>query len=251
MPMTVVIDGIPVHYTRAGQGPAALFLHGWGVGHELYRTLIEHVSRTHTVYAPDLPGFGQTPEPPDIWGAEDYAAFVLAFRDALGFQPEVALGHSNGGRVLLQLTGAMDNALGLRKMVLIASAGLKIRRKPSYYIKVYSYKAAKLLLKPFPALQEKYRKSRGSEDYRNASPVMRGVMSRLLKTDLTPVLPRIKIPTLLIWGRGDTAAPYSDAKIMEAAIPDAGLITLDGGHWAFAEQWPVTAAALTSFLQVL
>lgn len=247
--MTVSIRGIPVHYTRLGQGPDALFLHGWGVGHEIYRTLLEHLARTHTVYAPDLPGFGQTPEPPALWGVEDYASFVLSFRDAMGVHPEIAVGHSNGGRVLLQLTGAMENALGIRKLALLAPAGLKARRKPSYYVKVYIYKAAKLLLKPFPALLERYRQRKGSEDYRNASPLMRGVMSRLLQTDLTSYLPRVSVPTLLIWGRDDHSAPFADAKIMETAIPDAGLVTLAGGHWAFAEQWPTTAAALTSFLK--
>ena len=246
--MTATISGIPVHYTRAGQGPDALFLHGWGVGHEAYQPLIGHAARGYTVYAPDLPGFGDTPEPPEPWGVEDYAAFVLQFCAGLGIHPKIALGHSNGGRVLLQLTGAMDNALNLQKLVLLASAGLRPRRKPSYYLKVYAYKTAKLLLKPFPNVRQRYQAARGSEDYRNASPLMRGTMSRLLNADLAPALPRVSVPTLLIWGRDDDAAPYRDAQAMEAAIPDAGLVTLPGGHWAFAEQWTVTAGALSSFL---
>jgi pimeloyl-ACP methyl ester carboxylesterase len=248
--MTVTISGIPVHYTRAGQGPGALFLHGWGVGHEVYCSLIDHAALGYTVYAPDLPGFGKTPEPPEPWGVEDYAAFVLQFCAALGVHPKAALGHSNGGRVLLQLTGAMDNALNLQKLVLLASAGLRPRRKPSYYVKVYAYKTAKILLKPFPALRERYQSARGSKDYRNASPLMRGTMSRLLGADLSPALPRVSVPTLLIWGQDDDAAPYRDALAMESVIPDAGLVTLPGGHWAFAEQWPITAAALTSFLSL-
>lgn len=247
--MTLTVSGIPVHYTRVGQGPDALFLHGWGVGHDLYRTAIEHVARGYTVYAPDLPGFGKTPEPPVSWGVEDYAAFILQFCADLGIHPKIGLGHSNGGRLLLQLTGRMDNALSLQKLVLIASAGLKPRRKPSYYVRICAYKTAKFLLKPFPATLERYRRSKGSEDYRNASPLMRGTMSRLLSVDLTPNLSRISVPTLLIWGREDDAAPYRDAMTMETAISDAGLVTLSGGHWAaFVEQWPVTAAALTSFL---
>ena len=248
--MTVTVSGIPVHTARAGAGPDVLFLHGWGVGHQVYRALIEHLARGYTVYAPDLPGFGKTPEPPAPWGAEDYAAFVLAFCKELDIAPVAALGHSNGGRILLQLTGAMDNALGVQKLILIASAGLRPRRKPSYYPKVAAYKTLKLLLKPFPSALERYRRRKGSEDYRNASPLMRGTMSRLLNTDLSPALSRVPVPTLLIWGREDDAAPYRDALAMEAAIPDAGLVTLPGGHWAFAEQWPVTAGALNSFLNL-
>ena len=107
------------------------------------------------------------------------------------------------------------------------AAGIKPRRKPSYYIKVYSFKTAKKLLPLFfgrkrgQEMIDRWRGSAGSADYRNSSPMMRAVMSRCVNQDLKHVMPQIKASTLLIWGAKDTATPLSDAKYMEKHIPVA------------------------------
>ncbi len=108
---SVRISGLEMAYFREGQGPDVLFLHGWGVGHAAYRPLLEHLSRRFTVTAPDLPGFGETAEPDRPWDASDYADLVLGFVKELNLCPTAALGHSNGGRILLELCGARDNVL--------------------------------------------------------------------------------------------------------------------------------------------
>ncbi len=245
--MTLEVLGVDTYCTIAGSGPHLVFLHGWGVGHELYAPLLEHLQKTHTVFAPDLPGFGKTPEPPEPWGVDEYVSFLLEFMSAAGVTAPVMMGHSNGGRVLLNLLPRHDT--GAKKLVLIASAGLKPKRGLGYYARVYTYKAGKAVLTPFPGLKRRLTENRGSEDYRRASPLMKATMSRLLSSDATALLPKISVPTLLIWGEDDTAALLSDAKIMERAIPDAGLAQLPGGHWAFMEQLPRTLRILDSFLQ--
>ena len=78
---------------------------------------------------------------------------------------------------------------------------------------------------------------------------MRATMSRLVNTDLRPVMPDISCPTLLIWGSNDTATPLSDAKQMEKLIPDAGLVAFPGcGHYSFLDNPVQFAAVLNSFL---
>jgi pimeloyl-ACP methyl ester carboxylesterase len=134
------------------------------------------------------------------------------------------------------------------KAVLFNSAGIKRQRGLKVRLKVYTYKALKFLLRPFPKLLERYRAGKGSDDYRAASPVMKASMSKLLSADLTSGLPAIKPPTLLIWGEDDTATPLSDGRKMERLIPDAGLAVLPGGHWAFLERLPHTMRILDSFL---
>jgi pimeloyl-ACP methyl ester carboxylesterase len=225
-----------------------LFLHGWGVGHDAYMPLLERLSEKHTVFAPDLPGFGASPEPDRPWGAGDYADHVAAYCKEKGLTEPVCMGHSNGGRILLRLLSREDPGIKPPKMVLFGSAGLKPKRGLAYYLKVYTYKAGKLILTPFPKALERFRSGRGSADYRAASPVMKATMSRLLSADLTAGLCKIGIPTLLIWGSDDTAAPLSDGKIMERHIPDAGLVEIPGGHWSFMEQIPRIMAILDNFL---
>ncbi len=99
---TALVDGHRVTYAVAGSGPAALFLHGWGLRPNAYRHAIEAMGRAGCrVYAPALPGFGGTAElGPERRTFAGYAAWVGEFLDAVG-HPEVALvaGHSFGGGV--------------------------------------------------------------------------------------------------------------------------------------------------------
>lgn len=226
-----------------------LFLHGWGVGHEAYTPLLTRLSAAHEVYAPDMPGFGKAPEPPEPWDVDNYADFVAAYCNEHGLTEPVCIGHSNGGRVLLRLLSRENPPISPPKMVLLSSAGLKPKRGLKTLLRVYTYKTCKLLLRPFPKLLNRYREGKGSADYRAASPIMKATMSKLLSADLTADLPKIKPSTLLIWGEDDTATPLSDGRAMERGIPGAGLAVLPGGHWAFLERLPHTMRILDSFLQ--
>jgi len=219
------------------------------VGHEESSPLLTQLSASHEVYAPDMPGFGKAPEPPEPWDVDNYADFVAAYCAENGLTEPVCMGHSNGGRVLLRLLSRKNPPISPPKMILLNSAGLKPKRGLKTRMKVYTYKACKLLLRPFPKLLKRYQEGKGSDDYRAASPVMKATMSKLLSIDLTADLPKIKPSTLLIWGEDDTATPLSDGRTMERGIPGAGLVVLPGGHWAFLERLPHTMRILNSFLQ--
>ena len=99
---TVAIDGHPVRYGTCGTGPAALFLHGWGLRPNGYRGPLRAMAGAGCrVYAPCLPGFGGTRElDPDQRTFAGYATWVGRFLDAVEVD-ETALvaGHSFGGAV--------------------------------------------------------------------------------------------------------------------------------------------------------
>ena len=59
------VDGRSVRMAVSGSGPAALFLHGWGLRPNAYAEAIRHMGMAGCrVYAPALPGFGGTRELP-------------------------------------------------------------------------------------------------------------------------------------------------------------------------------------------
>lgn len=165
------------------------------------------------------------------------------------------MGHSNGGRVIFSMLSQPTPPVRCRKVVLIDSAGVLPQRPASYYVKVYSYKLARKLAqakvtKPlFGPLYEKMRQNRGSEDYRNASEVMKKTLVNLVNLDLTPLMPQVKQSTLLIWGENDTATPLRDGQIMEQKLPDSGLAVIkNAGHFPFLENWAQFSAVLDAFL---
>lgn len=255
MKKTADINGVVFAYSvEPGEGAPVVLMHGWGCNRTTLASIEKSVRELgRPVINVDFPGFGESTEPPTVWGVEEYtAAFAeLMHREGVGADA-VLLGHSFGGRVAILY--ASRNAVG--KLVLVDAAGVKPRRSLRYYFKVYTFKAKKHLLRLLLGRQKaeerlnQLRAKAGSSDYAGASPRMRQILSKVVNEDLCGVMPAIKAPTLLIWGETDTATPLRDAQTMERLIPGAALVSFPGcGHYSFLDNPVQFAAVLKSFLQ--
>lgn len=255
MVKTELIDGLKVNFSDTGDSSAVpiVLMHGWGCNHTTLQSIEKIVATPNTrVINIDFPGFGDSDEPTDVWGAYEYANLTEKLLDKLGIENPILLGHSFGGRVGIIISSRRK----VRKLILTDAAGVKPRHSLKWYFKVYSYKLAKRL---YPIIYGKKRANerieaarakRGSSDYNNATPRMRAILSRCVNEDLRDRMPLIKAPTLLIWGDNDTATPLSDAKIMERLIPDAGLVSFPGcGHYSFLDNPFGYQAVLKEFLK--
>ncbi|MBR4702689.1 MAG: alpha/beta hydrolase [Oscillospiraceae bacterium] len=246
--MVVEVRGIPVNYIVCGEGEeTAVILQGWGTNLGLYRDLAEHLGKRMRVYVPELPGFGETPEPREPMDAEDYAAFTLDLLRSLGIREAHLIGHSNGGRIMLVLASE-ERDVKFRKLVFLDSAGIVPPKTAKKKLRGALFKLGRTLLTPFPKALEKYRQSHGSADYRAASGVMRQTLVKLVNRDLRDRMPKIQNPSLLIWGENDTDTPLWMGKLFEELIPDAGLVTVPGaGHYAYLEKPQFVFRVLDSF----
>lgn len=238
-------------YTVEGSGSKAVILmHGWGCNHTTLASIERLLTDSFTVYNVDFPGFGDSTEPPSVWGMEQYTTIVEKLVQAEHIDNPILMGHSFGGRVGIMYASRNKVA----KLVLIDAAGVKPRRSLKYYFKIYSYKTYRRLLPLLVGRQradkiiDNYRRRVGSSDYNNASVMMRRIMSRVVNEDLCHLMPKIKCPTLLVWGENDTATPIADARKMERLIPDAGLAVFKGaGHYSFLDDPYRFAAVIRSF----
>ncbi|MCH7605062.1 alpha/beta hydrolase [Patescibacteria group bacterium] len=244
---TVEIHGTRVNYKIAGEGPLSpgvsdgqrkpvLILHGWGKGlvswEEVQGKIAEKGWKVITV---DLPGFGKTSAPTEVWGIEEYTDFVLEFAEKLGLGKWILLGHSFGGQIAVNL--AVKHPERIQKLILCAPVA--IRREPGLRENIIQYVAKAgsfvLFLVPVEGLRQLARKlfarSIGRNDYLEAHGVMRKIMQKVIREDLSSAFSQIKTPTLLIWGDKDRAVPVGDAYIMKEQIPNASLEVLVGiGH---------------------
>lgn len=252
MEKQIDLCGVKFCYSVEGEGLPVVLMHGWGCNHTTLASIENFLVPDFKVYNVDFPGFGKSSEPEDVWGVEDYTRLMEKFFEAEKIENPILLGHSFGGRVGILLA----SRLKIRKLILVDAAGIKPRRTLAYYYKVYTYKAVRhtlpLLFGKAKAeeLLNKYRKKVGSSDYSQASQKMRMIMSRVVNEDLKYALPKIKCPTLLVWGTNDTATPISDARKMEKLIPDAGLVEFPGiGHYSFLENPYQFRAVINSFLE--
>lgn len=253
--MTSFFDG-KIAYSRFGSGERLLvILHGWGCNKELFSTVAEHLAARYTVVVPDLPGFGESPEPSVPYSVGDCTELIVEFIKSLGFERVSLLGHSYGGRVIIKMFSRGDLPFTVERIVLTDAAGIRPKKSLGQRLSLIAYKCGRRILslpplqKRFPDAVENWRKKRGSADFNQASEVMKKTLVLAVNEDLTHCLKSITAPTLLFWGDRDDATPLSDAKIMEKRIPDAGLVVLEGGtHYAFLENTPYFLRVLDSFL---
>ena len=254
--MDILINNLKINYIKKETNSKTniIFLHGWGASINSFMPVINEVSKKYNVYAIDLPGFGLSQEPPKEYMVEDYSKIVFDFIKKLNLDNVILIGHSFGGRVIIKLVGSLKYEP--KKIILIDSAGIKPKRNLKYYIKIYSYKFIRNILKIILGKEksnniiEKYRSKVGSQDYKNASSVMKEVFKHTVNEDLKKYLPNIKVPTLLIWGENDNDTPISDGKIMENMISDSGLVILNGaGHYSYLDNYNQFIRILYKFLE--
>lgn len=255
MEKQIEIDGLSLNYSETGRadGRPVILMHGWGCDHTTVASIAGILESGLRVFSLDLPGHGKTPEPPSVWGVEEYTGLVEKFISALRLKDLTLIGHSFGGRISLLLSSRNDY---VKNIVLVDAAGVKPRPSLNKMARIYWFKTLKHII-PLIYGKEKGRKiieemrnRKGSADYRNASPKMKAVLSKCVNEDLQHVMPDIKAPALLIWGSADTATPLSDAKIMEKLIPDAGLVSFDGcGHYSFLDNPVGFRAVLKEFFK--
>jgi len=228
-----------------GNGPpAVLALHGWRRSHADFAAALGPGSPGDPppTMAPDLPGFGATPEPPGPWGSPDYADAVAALlRSADGPDgPVVVVGHSLGGRIAVRLAAAHPDLVGA--LVLTGAPLVRVggRRRPPV-----AYRLARAMHRVHlvgEGRMEKARRRHGSADYRAAEGVMRDVLVRLVNEtydDALGVLADRRCPVELVWGDDDAEAPPAVARALAEALPQARVTWCPGaGHLT-----PLTAPA--------
>jgi pimeloyl-ACP methyl ester carboxylesterase len=250
--MAIVIstlDGLEIASEITGEGRPVLLLHGWGGRIESMQPVAAALAaRGYCAHSLDLPGFGRSALPPEVWGVADYARLVAHYLDAAHLKPVNLIGHSFGGRIALAVSA--NYADGVNKLVLADSAGVLTPPTLAQRLRTGLFAAANGVLslpglKPFHGSFRRWARDHfGSEDLRNAGP-LEPIFRKVITEDLLPHAARIKAPTLLIWGDQDTDTPLWQGKLLEKTIPDAGLVVFQGaGHFAYQQR-------LTDFVRIV
>ncbi len=237
------INDVNINYITYGneKGEDVVFLHGWGQNIQMMRPLGDLLARDYHITILDLPGFGESDEPKYAWTVYEYAECVKQLLSSLGIRKPILVGHSFGGKISLLYASMYDT----NKLVLLAPTYKKEVTKLSFKTKVLKS------LKKVPVLNhlEGFAKKHiGSTDYRNASPIMREILTRHVNTDISEECKKIMCPSLIIWGTNDEAVPYVRAHQLEDLIRNAGVVTYEGcTHYAYLERLHQTVNVLYSF----
>ena len=250
--MLLRINGLETYYAAEGQGDPVVLLHGWGSSSQSLAPLCGALATTFRVLAVDLPGFGWSQPPPAAWGTQEYAGHILRLMQETGIDRAALVGHSFGGRIAIALAAAEPRRVS--RLALVASAGVRPPLGAGYYLRVATAKLVKgvFSLPGWGAtgrrIIAKWFARVGSRDYRTAG-AMRPTLVKVVNEDLTPLLPAIQAPTLILWGDQEQEVPRSAMETMAARIPRSRLVVFAGaGHFPFQDAPEEFGRALREFL---
>jgi pimeloyl-ACP methyl ester carboxylesterase len=239
MLMQVVVDSLLTAYEVQGKGKAVLLLHGWGDRAAGLTALHIALAKQYKVIALDLPGFGGTESPKNVWGLDEYAQFVAHFVEKINQRKLTAIiGHSNGGAIAVR--GLARGWLTTDKLVLLASAGVRGVYKGRIKALRYLAKAGKVLTMPLPKhVKQKLRK----QVYKTAGSDMlvaehlQETFKKVVTDDIRSDATSLTVPALLLYGDQDDATPLWFGEALHEAISGSTLEILEGaGHFVHLEQ---------------
>lgn len=91
------VNGVKIHYVRAGEGAPVVLLHGWPQTWYMWRKIIAPLAERYTVIAPDLRGFGDSGKPESGYDHKTVAEDIYQLVRSLGFEQLFLVGHDIGG----------------------------------------------------------------------------------------------------------------------------------------------------------
>lgn len=225
MALRSFLDGAVFAEVYGDGPPEILALHGWGRRGSDFAAVLEGFSGI----APDLPGFGASPAPDEVIGADAYADILTEMVESFD-RPPVLVGHSFGGRVAVCLAAKHPDLVG--PMVL---AGVPLIRLQTGQMPPAGYRLVRWLNRIGLVSDdrlERERRRRGSDDYRAATGVMRDILVKVVNESYEGQLSRISSPVRLLWGENDGEVPLSVAEAAQALLEDSSLEVLTGvGHF--------------------
>ncbi len=255
----------------AGQRHARpmVLLHGFPSNHHLWRRCIPPLAADYRVYAPDLPGYGDSDKPRGVrYNAAFYVRFLEEMRRALDLDRFILVAHDVGGMaalayaarhpatlshlVVMDTTAYADWPRLLAVMVKQARTRwgafwFTRRRVFRRVLQHYLVHRADVFT---PARSERYRQpwvrdAAGRRAFRQA--LLPGPHEWAVPLD---DLRRLAVPTLVLWAAADRIIPLSIGRRLSADIPGARLVAIpDCGHFLQEEKPAAVSDHIRAFIE--
>jgi pimeloyl-ACP methyl ester carboxylesterase len=252
---TVETRHAPVRYLEGGSGDPLVFLHGaFGMSED--DALLAALAERFHVYAPYLPGYGETEDCVELRDMLDFTLHGWDVVEALGLRDPLLVGHSMGGMIAAEMAAIAPN--DLTRLALIAPAGLWLEDQPAPdFFTLLPYQMPHYLYHDPENGAALMTTARRIDDpdflktylIRNARQL--GMAGKLLfpipERGLAQRLYRIKARTVIVWGESDRLTPPAYGAVFQAAIGGARLVSVpEAGHMVTQEKPQAVAAAIAT-----
>ena len=243
----VETGALTIAYRRDGVGAPLVLVHGAAEDSRIWAPQFADLTDEFTVVAWDEPGAGSSSDLPDDFGLADIADGLAALLETLDLGPAHIAGISWGGTVLLELYRRhpahvatlimIDTYAGWKGSLPAAEVRARVastRKMASVQGEAFDPTLPGLFADKPPAEFVPLLAAIAA-DVRPDT--LRNELAIMAQTDLSDLLPRIAVPTLLIWGQHDARSPLSVAHQFNKAIPNSTLVVIDdAGHLSHLER---------------
>jgi pimeloyl-ACP methyl ester carboxylesterase len=251
-------------YLTAGEeGPAIVFLHGWGAFKELWWSTLRDLGRDYRCFAIDMPGHGES-RLGQADQIERIATLVADFCADLGLTAIILVGHSMGGSVAVEVTLRYPHLV--RRLALV-DAAVDAYRMPTY-TRLYLlpaigwpvFRITQAIGRAFRPIGQRIPHDHGGgwirPWVRRASHLatfdpegLYRILRSLFATRADERLQQIRVPTLVLTGQFDSLVPPSHARRLAQVIPGARYVVLPASiHNPMDERPGAFTRALRAFL---
>ncbi|MGB5082095.1 MAG: alpha/beta hydrolase, partial [Burkholderiales bacterium] len=259
---------VAVHEAGRGNARSILLVHGIGAGGARdYREQIEWLKKSFHVVAPDLPGFGASDKGNLLYSPSNYAAVLKRVADRFLERPFILVGHSMGAVVSLRYAATYPGDVD--RLVVIDAPGILHRVSSASQFLAYLgvefvppavepmeeiANLARRFLAPLARLRLDPQIILASAQLRET--LLGGDPARIaglavVSEDLRTALPRVRAPTLLVWGGKDALAPPRNGRVLALKLPHAQLQVIGGAaHTPMIEAPERLRAVLEPFLEL-
>jgi pimeloyl-ACP methyl ester carboxylesterase len=223
------VRGVRTHLLKGGRGRPLLVLHP-EFGANMWAPYHDALSEHFQVLAPDHLGFGESERPDWLDCIDDLAFHYVDLLDALGIERLPIVGTSVGGWIATAF--AIAHPARVERLVLAAPAGITVEGVPRYdlFANPFEDVLSHLFHDPSRAAQilpAEYGAEVIVRTYREFTTLARLAWNPYLyDRKLQQRLPRVRIPTLLVWGENDAVLPPAYGRAFAEQLPSATLTML-------------------------
>ncbi len=253
----IKIGNLKIRYYSGGQGEPLLIIHGGNSHAEPWVKNMTEIYQNHTVYIPDLPGFGLSQAMEGNYYITELTDFIDKFVQAVGLAKFHLMGHSLGGAIAVSYAHQYPNKV--IKLVLIDS--MCFGEEIALWVRVFSAAAlchtlGKGLVTLFKGtkwmIEALFRSIDFIIPFSEASLIIgsSAVSLQAQTVVLVKKFSEIIAPTLVIWGGSDRIVPVKQAYAAAITIPNCQLKVFENcGHSAYQQRLPEFSQLVLRFLK--
>lgn len=217
-----------------------LFLHGWSISIEPYQNNLNKLAERHRIIAPYLPGFSKSTTPKLLQSYNDYAQCILEFVKVLELKQLHLIGHSLGGAIGILL--AASNPSLVSSLTLVDSTGIPLGSLPEVLLRRSVEMTAEVVEMKLDVVSKMVQNFVYNCLFNPQNVIQSAWIC--LEEDVRPFLPKIKAPTLVLWGKNDQFTPLHIGQEFAQGIKNSRLIVLEGEYHEWSLFKPETFVAL-------